>query len=81
MPADVVEKERAVLEELTRNEGKPENAIPKIVEGRLNGFYKENCLLEQGFVKEPKTDDRPARRGSRRRMPPSGASRASRSAR
>ena len=55
VPADVVEKERAVLEELTRNEGKPENAMEKIVEGRLNGFYKENALLEQGFVKEPKT--------------------------
>jgi elongation factor Ts len=55
VPADVVEKERAVLEELSRNEGKPENALPKIVEGRLNGFYKDSCLLEQGFVKEPKT--------------------------
>jgi len=55
VPADVVEKERAVLEELTRNEGKPENALEKIVTGRLNGFYKENVLLEQGFVKEPKT--------------------------
>jgi len=55
VPAEVVEKERAVLEELTRNEGKPDNAIPKIVEGRLNGFFKESCLLEQGFVKEPKT--------------------------
>ena len=55
VPADVVEKERAVLEELTRNEGKPDNAVPKIVEGRLNGFYKDNVLLEQGFVREPKT--------------------------
>ena len=55
VPADVVEKERAVLEELTRNEGKPENAVPKIIEGRLNGFYKDNVLLEQGFVREPKT--------------------------
>ena len=55
VPAEVVEKERAVLEELTRNEGKPENALEKIVTGRLNGFYKENVLLEQGFVKEPKT--------------------------
>jgi elongation factor Ts len=55
VPADVVEKERGVLEELTRNEGKPENALEKIVEGRLNGFFKENTLLEQGFVKEPKT--------------------------
>jgi elongation factor Ts len=55
VPGDVIDKERGVLEELTRNEGKPENALEKIVEGRLNGFYKDNCLLEQGFVKEPKT--------------------------
>jgi elongation factor Ts len=55
VPADVIDKERAVLEELTRNEGKPENAIPKIVEGRLNGFYKDNVLVEQAFVREPKT--------------------------
>jgi elongation factor Ts len=55
VPADVLDKEREVFEELTRNEGKPENAIPKIVEGRLNGFYKENVLLEQAFVRDPKT--------------------------
>ena len=55
VPADVVDKERAVLEELTRNEGKPENALEKIVEGRLNGFYKENVLLEQASVKDAKT--------------------------
>ncbi|MEX0663852.1 MAG: translation elongation factor Ts [Acidimicrobiia bacterium] len=55
VPADVVEKERAVLEELTRNEGKPDAAIPKIVEGRIGGFYKENVLLEQAFVRDSKT--------------------------
>jgi len=55
VPADVIEKERVVLEELSRNEGKPEAALPKIIEGRLNGFFKDNCLLEQGFVREPKT--------------------------
>jgi len=55
VPADVVEKERAVLEELTRNEGKPEQAVPKIVEGRLNGFYKSTVLVEQPFIREPKT--------------------------
>ena len=55
VPADVIEKERAVLEELSRNEGKPEAALPKILEGRLNGFFKDSCLLEQGFVREPKT--------------------------
>lgn len=55
VPGDAIDKERTVLTELTRNEGKPENAIGKIVEGRLNGFYKDYCLLEQGFVREPKT--------------------------
>jgi len=55
VPADVIEKERAVLEELTRNEGKPDNAIPKIVDGRMNGFYKDNVLLDQGFVRDAKT--------------------------
>jgi elongation factor Ts len=54
VPPDVIEAERAVLENLTRNEGKPEQAIPKIVEGRMGGFFKENCLLEQGFVRDPK---------------------------
>jgi elongation factor Ts len=55
VPADVVAKEREVLEALTRNEGKPEQALPKIIEGRLNGFYKDVALVEQGFVREPKT--------------------------
>ncbi len=55
VPADVVAKERGVLEELSRNEGKPENALPKIVEGRLNGFFKDIALLEQPFVRDPKT--------------------------
>jgi elongation factor Ts len=54
VPADAIEKERELLTELTRNEGKPEQAIDKIVEGRLNGFYKDHVLLEQGYVKEPK---------------------------
>src|SRR2546423_9137597 len=54
VPADVIEAEKAVLENLTRNEGKPEQAIPKIVEGRLGGFFKDNCLIEQGFVRDPK---------------------------
>ena len=54
VPADVIEAEKTVLENLTRNEGKPEQAIPKIVEGRIGGFFKENCLLEQGYVRDPK---------------------------
>ncbi|HEX2275294.1 MAG TPA: translation elongation factor Ts [Acidimicrobiales bacterium] len=54
VPPERVAEERQVLENLTRNEGKPEQAIPKIVEGRLNGFFKERCLLEQAWVKDPK---------------------------
>ncbi|MGP5697099.1 translation elongation factor Ts [Brachybacterium alimentarium] len=54
VPADVVENERRIAEETATNEGKPEKAIPKIVEGRLNGFYKENVLLDQAFAKDPK---------------------------
>ncbi len=54
VPADVVASEREVLANLTRNEGKPEAAIEKIVEGRIGGFFRDNCLVEQGFVKEPK---------------------------
>jgi elongation factor Ts len=54
VPADEVERERATLETLTRNEGKPEQAIPKIVEGRLGGFFKEHVLLEQSYVKDEK---------------------------
>jgi len=54
VPADVVESERRVAEETTRSEGKPEAALPKIVEGRLNGFYKSVVLLEQESVQESK---------------------------
>ena len=54
VPAEVVDKERAIAEEITRQEGKPEQAIPKIVEGRLNGFYKDVVLLEQPSVADNK---------------------------
>ncbi len=54
VPLADVEKERATLEAITRNEGKPEQAVPKIVEGRLNGFFKEIVLLEQPFAKDDK---------------------------
>lgn len=55
VPAETVESERRIAEETSRNEGKPEAALPKIVEGRLGGFFKENVLLEQAFAKDPKT--------------------------
>jgi len=54
VPADVVDAERNTLETITRNEGKPEAALPKIVEGRLNGFFKDVCLLEQPYAKDDK---------------------------
>lgn len=52
-PADVA-AERATLEEISRNEGKPEASLPKIVEGRLSGWFKERVLLEQSFVRDEK---------------------------
>jgi elongation factor Ts len=55
VPADVVEKERRIAEQITRDEGKPEQAIPKIVEGRLNSYFKDVVLTEQAFVKDQKT--------------------------
>jgi elongation factor Ts len=52
--ATTVENERRIAEETAREEGKPEQALPKIVEGRVNGFFKENVLLDQAFAKDPK---------------------------
>jgi elongation factor Ts len=52
--AETVENERRVAEATAREEGKPEAALPKIVEGRVNGFFKENVLLEQPFAKDAK---------------------------
>ena len=54
VPADVVDEERKTLESITRNEGKPEQAIPKIVEGRLDGFFKTIALLDQPYAKDDK---------------------------
>jgi len=54
VPADAAEKERQALLDITKAEGKPEKAWPKIVEGRLNAWYKEQVLLEQGFVRDDK---------------------------
>ena len=52
VPSDVLEKERAVQKELAMNEGKPADIAEKMVEGRINKFYKEICLNEQVFVKD-----------------------------
>jgi elongation factor Ts len=54
VPGDVVEEERQTLTGITKAEGKPEAAWPKIIEGRLNGWYKERVLLEQPFVRDEK---------------------------
>ena len=54
VPADTVAAERATLEAQTRNEGKPEAALSKIVEGKLNGFFKEVVLLDQPYAKDDK---------------------------
>lgn len=53
IPADVLEKERDTLTKLTLSEGKPEHIVPKIVEGRLNAFYQENCLVDQDYARDP----------------------------
>ena len=53
VPADVLDKERATLEKITLEEGKPANIVPKIVEGRLNVFFKDNCLVDQAFARDP----------------------------
>jgi elongation factor Ts len=54
VPADVVASERRIAEDTARNEGKPEGALTKIVEGRVTGFFKENVLLDQAFAKDQK---------------------------
>ena len=51
---ETVENERRVAEATAKEEGKPEAALARIVEGRVNGYFKENVLLEQPFAKEPK---------------------------
>ncbi|MGO9225344.1 translation elongation factor Ts [Mycobacterium sp.] len=54
VPEDVVVSERRIAEETAKAEGKPEQALPKIVEGRLNGFFKDAVLLEQPSVSDNK---------------------------
>jgi len=54
VPSDIVETERRVAQEKAREEGKPDAALPKIVEGRVNSYFKENVLVEQSFAKDPK---------------------------
>jgi elongation factor Ts len=52
VPADVVEKEKAILKAQALNEGKPEAVVDKIIEGRIDKFFKQICLEEQQFIKD-----------------------------
>ncbi|MBP2073181.1 translation elongation factor Ts [Thermoanaerobacterium butyriciformans] len=52
VPQEVIEKEREILKAQSLNEGKPQQVIDKIIEGRLEKFYKENCLLEQLYIRD-----------------------------
>jgi elongation factor Ts len=54
VPADVLEKEKAIYVAQTKAEGKPDNIVEKIVEGRIKKYFKEICLLEQPFIKDDK---------------------------
>lgn len=54
VPAETVEKEREIVTEISRNEGKPEAALPKIVEGRIGAFFKQVALLDQDYAKDNK---------------------------
>ena len=53
VPADVLEKERQTLVKITLEEGKPENIVDKIVTGRLEAYFKDNCLVDQAFARNP----------------------------
>lgn len=52
VPADVIEKEKDIYKEVARKEGKPEQILDKIAEGKLNKYYQEACLLEQAYIKD-----------------------------
>jgi elongation factor Ts len=53
IPPEIIEREKRIYEEQARKEGKPEKVIEKIVQGRLEKFYQEVCLLEQPYIKDP----------------------------
>lgn len=52
VPSSVIEKEKEILKAQALNEGKPEKILEKIIEGRIEKFYKENCLLEQEYIRD-----------------------------
>ena len=53
IPAELIEREKAIFEGQAKELGKPPAAWPKIVEGKLEKFYQESCLMEQSFIKDP----------------------------
>jgi elongation factor Ts len=53
VPADTISKEKSIYEAQAKEMGKPPAAWPKIVDGKLDKYYQENCLLEQAFIKDP----------------------------
>lgn len=53
VPSDIINKEKNILRDQALNEGKPEKIVEKMVEGRIEKYYKEICLLEQPFIKDP----------------------------
>jgi elongation factor Ts len=53
VPVEVIEKEKEILRVQAQNEGKPDKIIGRMVEGRIEKFYKENCLLEQPWIRDP----------------------------
>ncbi len=59
VPAEVLEKEKEILRQQALNEGKPEKIVDRMVEGRIDKYYKENVLLEQAFVKDPEKNIAP----------------------
>ncbi|MEN3045001.1 MAG: translation elongation factor Ts [Candidatus Hydrothermales bacterium] len=53
IPQDIIERERKIYYEQAKESGKPENIIQKIVDGKMENFYKEKCLLEQSYIRDP----------------------------
>ena len=53
VPVDVLEKERETLTKITLEEGKPEHIVGKIVDGRMEAYFKDNCLVDQAFARDP----------------------------
>lgn len=53
VPLDIIEKEKSILRTQAINEGKPESVADKMVEGRIEKFFKQNCLMDQAYIRNP----------------------------